>query len=174
MIRIIRAAVLGAALFVAACGGPPEYTPPPESMAALCTFDRESTENLVVTHHKYTGAQLAGDVDRVAYWEQEITNIASAIAAPEKDFYESEIREDCFNKAGNYYYPCRIRVSVDLRSARGLARSANLTEAENTAILNCEQITIRRAAEALETQRFLSGELECEVVDNGYCPIPPP
>lgn len=174
MKRVLRAAILGAALLAAACGGPPEYTPPPESMAALCTFDRESTENLVVTHHKFTGAQLAGDIDRAEYWAREITSIASAMAAPKNEFYESEVRQDCYDEAGNFYYPCRIRVSVDLRSARGLTRSANLTEADETAVQNCEQITISRAATALETQRFLSGELECAVIENGYCPIPPP
>ncbi len=174
MSRFLRIAAPGAALLAAACGGAPEYTPPPESMAALCTFDRETTENLVVTHHKFTGAELAGDIDRVAYWEQEITNIASAMAAPKREFYETEQRQDCFNKAGNYYYPCKVRVTVDLRAARGLARAHNLNVADETAIQNCEQVTIKRAADALETQLFLSGETECEVIDNGYCPIPPP
>jgi hypothetical protein len=171
---LLRIAAAAAALLMAACGGPPEYTPPPESMEALCAFDRETTENLKVTHHKFTGAQLAGDINRAQYRAKEITNIASAMAAPVRDFYESDIRQDCFNKAANFYYPCRIKVSVDLRSARGLARSANLTEASETAMQNCEQITISRAAEALESQRFLSGELECEIIEEGYCPIPPP
>jgi hypothetical protein len=173
-LRFLHLAAPGAALLAAACGGSPEYTPPPESMAALCAFDRETTENLVVTHHKFTGALLAGDIDRAEYWEQGFTSIASAMAAPKKEFYETEVRQDCYNQTGNYYFPCRVRVSIDLRSARGLARSNNLTEADQTAILNCGQITTRRVSEALESRRFLSGELECEVVENGYCPIPPP
>ena len=157
-------------LLVGGCGG--IFTPPADE-AALCWFGQSSNKLSIIMHMKYTGKLLVGDILVADYQEKEIDEIASARARPKEEIYESERRTDCYDESGDYWYPCLVKVEIDLRPAVGTARAKQMSSAKHLAVLNCEQATVTIASEALETTRFHAIWLECETVEEEYCGIPP-
>jgi hypothetical protein len=140
----------------------------------LCTFDLKPTSNFALTHIKYTGALLSGDISRQDYFDKGIDTIASAIAVPNNDEYRAETRTDCYDPNKKVYFPCRVTANVDLKDIRGMARASTLIDAQRTAVYNCQSLTITRSAEALKRRLTESGELLCRVETSGFCDIPPP
>ncbi|MBT3401041.1 MAG: hypothetical protein HN420_13730, partial [Rhodospirillaceae bacterium] len=158
-----------------ACSEPFEaYEPPDASNAELCTFGLEATSNFNLTHIKYTGATLVGDINRQDYFDKGIDTIAAAIAVPRNDSYRAEIRQDCYDPNKKVYFPCRVKADVKLKDIRGMARASGLLDAQRTAVYNCQQLTIRRSAEALKRRLTESDDLLCRVKESGWCDIPPP
>ena len=162
---------LALALVAAGCGGP--GVGPAPDQASLCFLGQTSTATSIVRYMKYTGRVLADDIDVADYQAREITKIASARARPKQPIYETEQRDDCDSESGNYWYPCVLRVEIDISPAVGTGRAKAMSSAKFIAKNVCEQVTIEIAATALETGRFISTYLECEVVEEEYCPIPP-
>lgn len=174
--RRFRQGGLFAAVFLAVgCSEPFEDYQPPEAVdAELCAFGLEPTSNFGLSHIKYTGALLIGDINRQDYFDKGIDSIASAIAVPRTASYQTEVRRDCYDENRKVYFPCRITANVDLKDIRGMARAPSVLDAQRYAVFNCQQLTISRSAEVLKRRLTESSELLCRVVDSGWCDIPPP
>lgn len=174
--HLLRQTGLFAAVFLTvACSEPfADYQPPDAVDAELCTFDLKPSSNFALTHIKYTGALLNGDISRQDYFDKGIDSIASAIAVPNNERYRAEIRKDCYDPNRKVYFPCRVTADVELKDIRGMARAATLIDAQRTAVYNCQSLTITRSAEAMKRRLTESGELLCHIETSDFCDIPPP
>lgn len=137
--------------------------------APLCQLGVTPSETTLISYRDRTGSAIRGDIDVAAYREV-AGSIASAIAKPNREVYVAERRKDCFDQAGGYYYPCYERIEIDLREVTGIGRSANLNDAQELAVANCERVAktlVRNAAEV----RGLVFALQCRVVSRGRCSL---
>ncbi len=137
--------------------------------APLCQLGVTPSETTLISYRDRTGSAIRGDIDVAAYREV-AGSIASAIAKPNREVYVAERRKDCFDQAGGYYYPCYERIEIDLREVTGIGRSANLNDAQELAVANCEWVARTLARNAAEV-RGLVFALQCRVVSRGRCSL---
>lgn len=136
----------------------------------LCQLGVTPSETTLISYRDKTGSVIRGDIDVAAYREEVAGSIASAIAKPNREVYVAERRKDCFDQAGGYYYPCYERIEIDLREVTGIGRSANLNDAQELAVANCEWVAKTLARNAAEV-RGLVFALQCRVVSRGRCSL---
>ncbi len=144
----------------------------PKLAGELCDFDKKSTQTYFVSHITPRGALMQDDVDLDEYRAKAMDAIPSALARPKRVRYETQTRQDCYNEAGKYWYPCMVKIDIDLGAAAGVSRAVDLKEARFYAVLNCERVTQRIAADALKSRLFESANLECQIVEDKICKIP--
>ena len=138
--------------------------------APLCQLGVTPSETTLISYRDEAGSVIQGDIDAAAYREEVAGSIASAIAKPNREVYVAERRKDCFDQAGGYYYPCYERIEIDLREVTGIGRSANLNDAQELAVANCEWVARTLARNAAEV-RGLVFALQCRVVSRGRCSL---
>ncbi len=138
--------------------------------APLCQLGVTPSETTLISYRDEAGSVSRGDIDAAAYREEVAGSIASAIAKPNREVYVAERRKDCFDQAGGYYYPCYERIEIDLREVTGIGRSANLNDAQELAVANCEWVARTLARNAAEV-RGLVFALQCRVVSRGRCSL---
>ncbi|MFN0041755.1 MAG: hypothetical protein ACKVSF_00910 [Alphaproteobacteria bacterium] len=158
------------AVVVAGCASSEPQAP--KLAGELCDFDKKSTPTYFVSHITPRGALMQDDVSLDDYRAKSLDAIPSALARPKRVKYETEMRQDCYNQAGKYWYPCLVKVDIDLSQAAGVSRSVDLKEARFYAVFNCERVTQTLAASALKSGMFESANLECQVVEDKFCKIP--
>ena len=158
------------AVAVAGCAsGEPQS---PKLVGELCDFDKKSTPTYFISHITTRGALIQDDVDLDEYRAKAMDAIPSALARPKRVRYEAQVRQDCYNEAGKYWYPCVVKIDVDLGQAAGVSRAVDLKEARFYAVFNCERVTQGLAAGALKSRIFESAGLECQIVEDKFCKIP--
>jgi hypothetical protein len=142
----------------------------PKFVGDICNYGKTTTETFLVTHINTRGGLIQNDVDLDEYKGKGHDQIPTALALPKRDRYKTEQRRDCFNEAGKYWYPCMVKVDVDLGPAGGFSRAVEPKEAAFYAVYNCERMTQKIAAAALKTGLFEAADLECKVAHQKLCP----
>lgn len=138
----------------------------------LCDYQAERPDSQRLGHILKSGQALPGEID-IETFREWTSNVPSAMARPINDVVEKEYRKDCFDKKGNYWYPCVEMVEIDLSQVRGLARAMDLDRAGTYAIRLCQRLTKATvpAGAGLPTD---SPELYCRVSRRETCPLPTP
>jgi hypothetical protein len=167
-----KARCLAAAALLAACAGS-DSAKSSSAAVQLCAFGLKSTPMVKMSTIKFTGALVEDDIDLQEYREKGIAKLPTALARPKKTRYQAEQRQDCYNAQAKYWYPCIVKMDVDLAPAAGINRAPDMKTAMFYAVYACEQVTNQLAADALKTGMIHSTGLECEVVEQKYCELPP-
>ncbi len=144
----------------------------PKFAGDICTYGKVSTDTFLVSHINTRGGLIQNDVDPEEFTAKGHSQIPSALAQPKRAKYKTEQRRDCYNETGKYWYPCVVKVDVDLAPAAGFSRAVDVKEANFYAIYNCERMTQKIAAVALKTRIFEAADLECQIVQQKLCPPP--
>ena len=146
--RVVAASI--AVLMLAGCAseGASQYA------TELCTFKARKDPAMVAYTDKRDESYV-GEPDANVY--KGITGeIASAIATSRHPIYKYEERQDCYNKAGDYYYPCTKKVEVDLSAVQGIGRALTLAKASELAVHLCQskvdEIIIKKVGRPQESQ----------------------
>ena len=140
--------------------------------ATLCDFQADRPESQRLGHILQSGQALPGEIDIETY--REWTNsVPSAMARPINDVIEKEYRKDCFDKKGNYWYPCVETIEIDLSQVRGIARAMDLDRAGTYAIRLCQRLTKAAVPPDSGLPRE-SPDLYCRVSQRQTCPLPTP
>ncbi|MFO0997122.1 MAG: hypothetical protein U1F33_10605 [Alphaproteobacteria bacterium] len=170
---LARAAL--AAAFLAACGSSESAKAPPATSAAvaLCSFGITSTPTVKMSTIALTGALVDADIDLDAFREKGVKTIPTALARPKKTRYQAEQRQDCYNAQAKHWYPCVVKMDIDLTPAAGVNRASDMKTAMFYAVHNCERVTAKMADDALKTGMIHSEGLACEIVEQKYCELPP-
>ncbi len=151
------------ALVLAGCAaGPGE-----QELANLCDFGQRP-DSVLLGHVDQTGELYVGEIDPKAFADF-TASVPSAVALPKADVYRTSYRMDCYNKAKDYWFPCRQKVEIDLRAVRGIGRGESLERAGTIAVRMCES-KIRRLLPA-EVSGSVSVDLECLSGPGIYCPV---
>lgn len=166
--RFIIAAIAFAAL--AACGSSSEQQQ--ASKEPLCQFGMKNSDTLRISYIKWTGGLYRDDIDVAEFQERGIAQVASARARPKNSRYTSERRQDCYDQTNKFYYPCKVKVDVDLSAISGVGRALDVANARFNAVYNCERLAVKTAHDAVQTGLIESADLECKVVEEQTCPIP--
>lgn len=170
--KISKSRRLLALIAVALAGCASGKSEAPSAKVALCDYDKKSTDVFFVSHINYRGAMMQDDVNLDEFRDKGFDSIPSAIAQPKKARYVADQRKDCYDEAGKFYYPCKVKVDVDLGPAIGISRATDMKTARFYAIHNCERITTKIAAAALKSGMFEASGLECQVTEEQFCPVP--
>lgn len=141
-----------------------------QAESTLCKFDVKRPENQRVGHILQSGQYVPGEIN-VKIYREWTANVASAIARPKRDIYRREFRDDCFNKEGNYWYPCMKVAETDLSDIRGIGRSQNLDRSEKIAVRLCQRLT-KNHAPRISGMSVETSDLECYVTARKACPLP--
>ena len=104
--------------------------------ADLCSF-RERKDPVLVAYTDRRDESYLGEPDDAVY-KDKTGQIASAVATPRDPIYKYEAREDCYNKAGDFYYPCMKKFEVDLSPVQGIGRALTFSKAEKLARDLCQ------------------------------------
>ncbi len=155
-----------AALVLVSCATPDTD----QADSTLCDFNLKRTDKQRVGHVIQSGQYVPGEIS-VKIYREWTTNVASAIARPKRDVYRREFRDDCFNKEGNYWYPCMKTAEADLSDIRGIARSQNLDQSEKIAVRLCERLTEKHAPR-ISGMAIETSDLACYVTVRKVCPLP--
>ncbi|MGE5146832.1 MAG: hypothetical protein ACM3N5_08790 [Candidatus Eiseniibacteriota bacterium] len=157
-------AALIAVLMLAGCAseGARQYA------TELCTF-KERKDPALIAYTDKRDESYIGEPDATVY--KGITGeIASAIATPRHPVYKYEERSDCYNKAGDYYYPCTKKVEVDLSQVEGIGRALTLAKAGTLATNLCQskvdEIIIKKVGRPQSSQ-----DTACVVQYEQFCSL---
>jgi hypothetical protein len=136
--------------------------------AELCTFKERKDPAQVAYIDKRDEAYL-GEPDANVY--KDITGtIASAVATPRHPVYKYEERRDCYNKAGDFYYPCTQKFDVDLSQVQAVGRALDLDKAGKLAHDLCQvkvdEIIIKKVGRPQVSQ-----ETNCVVQYKQFCSL---
>jgi len=136
--------------------------------AELCTF-KERKDPAIVAYTDKRDDSYVGEPSAGVY--KDITGqIASAIATPRHPLYKYEERSDCFDKAGNCYYPCTKKLEVDLSQVQGVGRALTLPKAEALARSICQtkvdEIIIKKLGHPQQSMATV-----CEVQHSQFCSL---
>lgn len=166
---------IAAAILLAACGSIESAKAPETKSAAvtLCAFGIKSTPTVRMSHIKLTGALAEDDIELDEFRDKGFKTVATALARPKKSRYQAEQRQDCYNAQAKHWYPCIVKMDVDLLPAAGVSRASDMKTAMFYAVHNCERVTAQMAADALKSGMIHSEGLACEVADQKYCELPP-
>ncbi|MDJ0949577.1 MAG: hypothetical protein QNJ94_11705 [Alphaproteobacteria bacterium] len=156
---------LSLALLLSSCA-----TPETPEAASLCTFNLDPPENVRVAHVLKNGTFVPGEIN-VRVYREWTSEVPSAIARPNLDVLRREVRTDCFNKEGNYWYPCLKVAEADFSDIRGIGRSMTLEQSEKLAKRMCERLTRKRAPRVRGLSQD-STDLSCFVALRTKCPLP--
>lgn len=134
----------------------------------LCTF-KERKDPAMVAYTDKRDESYVGEPDANVY--KDITGeIASAIATPRNPVYKYEARSDCYNKAGDFYYPCTKKVEVDLSQVQGIGRALTLTKASGLAEHLCQakvdEVIIKKVGRPQDSQ-----QTNCVVQYKQFCSL---
>lgn len=143
-----------------------------EAKASLCQFDQKNTDTTRIAYVKWTGGLFNQDIDVKEYQDKGVTSIVSALARPKNKRYQANSRQDCYDAAKKIYYPCHVKVDVNLASLSSIGRAEDAANAKFTATYNCERLAVKTAHVASEAGLVESNALDCEVVEVRTCPIP--
>ena len=175
LLRAGRRLAWAAAALLTACSSSDseKSSATPGLLLKVCEFGQKSTPTVKVSNIANTGALVDADIDIPEFRDKGFKTIPSALARPKKTRYQSEQRQDCYNAQAKHWYPCVVKMDVDLTPAAGLNRATDMKTALFYAVHNCEQVTTRMAADALKAGLIQSTGLECEVVEQKFCELPP-
>ena len=123
--------------------------------AELCTF-KERKDPALVAYTDKRDESYVGEPDANVYKGQ-TGEIASAIATPRNAIYKYEERRDCYNKGGDFYYPCTQKFEVDLSQVQGVGRALTLakagTLAQNLCQSKVDEIIIKKVGRPQASQK---------------------
>src|SRR5690606_27744750 len=129
-----RVVLLGLALLLLAnCAGEAQLRYAEE----LCTF-RERKDPEIVAYTDPKDQSLLGEPDAEVYKDVS-GQIASAVATAREPVYRYEERRDCYDKAGDFYYPCIQKFEVELGQVKAVGRALTLEKAETLARNLCQR-----------------------------------
>ena len=168
--RLILATV--ALSVLAACGSSSEQAQQQASKDPLCQFGMKNSDSLRISYIKWTGGLYNEDIDVAEFQERGVTQVVSARARPKNTRYTTEKRQDCYDQTNKFYYPCKVKIDVDLSTISGVGRALDKANARFTAVYNCERLAVKTAHDAVKTGLIESSDLECTVVEEQTCPIP--
>ena len=104
--------------------------------ADLCAF-KERKDPVLVAYINPRDETYAGEPAASVY-KDETGQVASAVSTPRHPVYKYEERRDCYDKAGDFYYPCIEKFEVDLSAVQGIARALTLDKARTLAVNLCQ------------------------------------
>lgn len=142
------------------------------SKAALCEFTQKNTETTRIAYVKWTGGLYNTELDVAEYQEKGVTSIFSALARPKNKRFQANERKDCYDDVKKIYYPCHVKVDVDLTKLSSIGRAEDAANAQFTAKYNCERMAVKAAHDAAQTGLVESNAFECEIIESRSCPIP--
>ena len=143
-----------------------------EAKTSLCEFTQKNTDTTRIAYVKWTGGLYNTELDVAEYQEKGVTSIFSALARPKNKRFQANERQDCYDQTKKIYYPCHIKVDVDLSKLSSIGRADDSANAKFTATYNCERLAVKAAHDAAKTGLVESNAFECEVVEVRSCPIP--
>lgn len=164
--------VVLAAVIVAACSSDDGSKYAEEAKASLCQFGQKNSATQRVSYVKWTGGLYNDDIDVKEYQEKGVTSIVSALARPKNKRYQANQRQDCYDATKKIYYPCVVKVDVNLAPLSAIGRAPDAANAKFTATYSCERLAVQAAHDASKAGLIESSALECEVVEVRTCPIP--
>ncbi len=150
-------------VLLAACSRP---STGPES--GLCVYGPRP-QGQIIGHVLPSGQSLNGDID-VDAWRENNDGVFSAIARPNNETYEREMRDTCFNEEGGYYYSCIRTVEIDYSEVRGIARATDFEAAERFALILCQRQT-RLMLDMTEPGLGEDSRTYCSVSWREICPL---
>lgn len=168
--RLFAIAIAAATLVACSSDDSSKYTE--EAKASLCQFDQKNTNTTRIAYVKWTGGLYNTDIDVQEYQDKGVTSIVSALARPKNKRYQANERQDCYDATKKIYYPCHVKVDVNLANLSSIGRAEDAANAKFTATYNCERMAVKAAHEAAKTGLVESSAFECEVVEVRTCPIP--
>jgi len=160
------------AIALAACSSDDGAKQAEEAKASLCQFAQKNTDTTRIAYIKWTGGLYNTDIDVAEYQEKGVTSIFSALARPKNKRFQANERKDCYDDVKKIYYPCHVKVDVDLSKLSSIGRADDSANAKFTATYNCERLAVKAAHDAAKTGLVESNAFECEVVEVRSCPIP--
>lgn len=165
-------AIALAVIALAACSSDDGSKHAEEAKASLCQFDQKNTDTTRIAYVKWTGGLYNSDIDVNEYQEKGVTSIISALARPKNKRYQANSRQDCYDATKKIYYPCHVKVDVNLAALSSIGRAEDSANAKFTATYNCERLAVKAAHDAAKTGLVESTAFDCEVVEVRTCPIP--
>ena len=136
--------------------------------ADLCTF-KERKDPVLIAYTDKRDESYVGEPNASVY--KDVTGqIASAVSTPRDPVYKYDERRDCYNKSGDYYYPCVQHFEVDLSQVQGIGRALTLPKAETLARNLCQskvdEIIIKKVG-----RPQISASTVCIVQHSQYCSL---
>ena len=161
-----------AAFILAACSSDDSAKNAEEAKASLCQFTQKNTDTTRIAYVKWTGGLYNTEIDVNEYQEKGVTSIFSALARPKNKRFQANERQDCYDATKKIYYPCHVKVDVNLSVLSSIGRAEDSANAKFTATYNCERLAVKAAHDAAKTGLVESNAFDCEVVEVRSCPIP--
>lgn len=168
------AALAAATVLLTACSSSEEDArkAAEESRTPLCQFDKTNTATTRIAHVKWTGGLYNTEIDVKEWQENGQTSVFSALARPKNTRYQANSRQDCYDATKKIYYPCHVKVDVNLAALSSVGRAPDSASAKFTAQYNCERLAVGASHEASKSGLIESSAFDCEVVEVRECPIP--
>jgi hypothetical protein len=146
--------------------------PETEAEKRLCRFDKVYTPTMLVRHHDTQGRLFFGDVlDYQSFADKGETAIRSAEARPEHPNYVQKVRTDCRNKTTGGYYPCTVKVQVDLNDVGAVVRS-NFSDPVPMALRLCSDAARQAWKEQVGFEETNASQ-RCVATARAICAFPP-
>lgn len=172
MLKFHRLALALLLIALAACSSDDGAKQAEQAKASLCQFEQKNTDTSRIAYVKWTGGLYNTDIDVQEYQEKGVTSIISALARPKNKRFQANERQDCYDPTKKIYYPCHVKVDVNLASLSSIGRAEDTATAKFTATHNCERLAVKTAHDAAKTGLVESNAFDCEVVEVRTCPIP--
>ncbi|HEX7006422.1 MAG TPA: hypothetical protein VF274_04745 [Alphaproteobacteria bacterium] len=136
--------------------------------AELCAF-KERKDPVLIAYVDPRDETYVGEPDASVY-KDETGLVASSLATPRHPVYEYEERRDCYNKEGDFYYPCVQKFEVDLSAVQGIGRALTLEKARALSVDLCQskvdEIIIKKVG-----RPQISAATQCIVQHSQYCSL---